>query len=97
MKAKLLPTPARVVAVNVEDLMAQLDSHGGFIEVRDPDSGTRVAYRRAIHEAGLADNLPHGYRIRHTGRDHGNLTIALVPVHDAPRARLGPIPIPERW
>jgi len=79
------------------EIVASVISAGGNLMVPDPQPSTRAAYRRIIHEILNGDFVPPGYRLRYKGRDHGDLTLAIVRVESEPRPDppSPPIPIPE--
>jgi hypothetical protein len=61
-----------------EELLAELTSGDGLVTVASPSQGQRARYRRAIHRLIAEHRVPEGFVLRHTGRDHGDLTIRLV-------------------
>lgn len=60
-----------------EDLIKRLQSNGGTLQVENPDEETRASCRRAIHAAKQHGLVPAGLRLRHTGRNSGDLIIKL--------------------
>ncbi len=66
---KVPSTPADLVLVEA----------GHTITVTDPTPAERAAWRRVIYALINSDAAPARYRLRHSGRDHGDLTIRLVP------------------
>lgn len=81
----------------IVDLIERVRAAGGAFRVEDPEPAVRAAYRRAISAAITSGEVPEGYRLRHTGRDRGDLTIRLVRTDDLPRPRqrLPAVPIPD--
>ena len=78
-----------------EDLAAQilkeLTSGDGKLTVASPSERERARYRRAIHCLIVGHVIPEGFVLRHTGRDHGDLTIRVIREAEEPR----PQPAPE--
>lgn len=89
--------PAHQPRVEIPDLVERVRRAEGVLRVEDPDPGWRAAYRRAIHTAITTGAVPEGYRLRHTGRDRGDLLVRLVPAEQASarRAPLPSVPIPD--
>lgn len=67
------------------ELLVQLTSAGGQLTVPSPTDRQRAMYRRAIHRLITGHYLPEGFVLRHTGRDHGDLTIRLQHADEVPR------------
>ena len=84
--------------VEIGDLIPQLQSARGLLNVDNPSEDLRAAYRRAISAAITSGSVPRGYMLRHTGRDRGDLTIRLVAAADVqPQSpRLSAMPHAER-
>ena len=81
------------------ELIVAIVAAGNELTITDPKPAERAAWRRVIYELINSDACPPGTRVRHTGRDHGDLAIRLVPdtAANEPRATpLEPIPIPTR-
>lgn len=77
-------------------LLAELASAGGHIIVASPSEKQRARYRRAIHRLITEHRIPDGFVLRHTGRDHGDLTIRLLREDDNPRPQPPPkIAVPQ--
>src|SRR5689334_7997008 len=86
-----------MVPVNASELMKLLADHDGPLTVPQPRTGERAQWRRVIW-AALHDNAsPAGFRLRHRGRDAGDLVIWLEEITDAPPV-VAPqqIPVPAR-
>ena len=84
--------------VEAADLLERLRAAGGQLRLEDPAPAVRAGYRRAISAAITSGGVPDGYRLRHTGRDRGDLIIRLVAAEEDParrEPRPPPIPIPE--
>lgn len=78
------------------DLLAELVSAGGHITVASPSEKQRARYRRVIHRLIAEHRIPEGFVLRHTGRDHGDLTIRLLREVDSPRPQPPPkIALPQ--
>ncbi|MEU7913928.1 hypothetical protein [Microbispora bryophytorum] len=58
-------------------LIEQLQQADGIIHISNPDMETRASYRRLIDVVKRHGLVPEGYRLRHTGRDRGDLIIML--------------------
>ncbi|MCZ4500957.1 MAG: hypothetical protein JWQ74_3512 [Marmoricola sp.] len=71
-------------------LLAELASAGGHVTVVSPSHMQRARYRRAIHRLITEHRIPGGFVLRHTGRDHGDLTIRLLREDDTPRLQPPP-------
>ena len=56
----------------------------------------RAVWRRLIHATLDSGAIPSGRRLRHTGRDHGDLVVRLTSTDEATREVPEPLPIPER-
>jgi hypothetical protein len=77
-------------------LLAELVSAGGQVTVESPSEKQRARYRRAIHRIITEHRIPEGFILRHTGRDHGDLTIRLLREEDNPRPQPPPkIAVPQ--
>ncbi len=81
---------AEVEAVAAE-ILAELATEPRTVTVLAPAPRERALYRRAIHHIITTHQIPEGFQLRHAGRDHGDLTIRLIPESDAPQRR----PTPE--
>lgn len=92
-----------VISISAVELVRRLEAADGELRVKNPSPSVRSAWRRALHAARQSGVLD-GVRLRHSGRDSGDLVIQLVPTdteieRPAPRtvrlpARLGrPHPI----
>jgi hypothetical protein len=85
--------PATDTAAAIEalatDILAALDKDGYTLTVQSPSARERARYRRAIHHIITNGLIPDGFQLRHTGRDHGELTIRLTPESEVPQ-RLAP-------
>jgi hypothetical protein len=77
-------------------LLAELVAAGGHVIVASPSEKQRVRYRRAIHRLITEHRIPDGFILRHTGRDHGDLSIRLLREVDSPRPQPPPkIAVPQ--
>ncbi|WP_137146339.1 hypothetical protein [Mycolicibacterium sp. CR10] len=77
-------------------LLAELVSAGGQVIVESPSEKQRARYRRAIHRLITEHRIPKGFVLRHTGRDHGDLTIRFLRENDTPRLQPPPkIAVPQ--
>jgi hypothetical protein len=78
------------------DLVSALHASGGVMRVSNPTPQERAEWRRAIH-ASRAAAATAGQRIRHGGRDGGDLVIRLEP-QDAEIEAPAPttVPVPNR-
>lgn len=77
-------------------LLAELVSAGGHVTVESPSEKQRARYRRAIHRLITEHRIPEGFVLRHTGRDHGDLTIRFLREDDNPRPQSPPkIAVPQ--
>lgn len=61
-----------------EKVLAELTSGDGTLTVASPSERERAQYRRVIHRLITGRQIPEGLVLRHTGRDHGDLTIRLI-------------------
>jgi hypothetical protein len=79
------------------ELRTALDDSEGTVLVRNPSPAAWARLRRAIYALINGNELPNGTRLRHRGRDRGDLEISLVTVDDEPRPKPEPdrIPIPK--
>lgn len=84
-------------SMSPEDLVAELQSSDGVLNVPDPESEVRAGYRRAISKAITDGLVPDGYVLRHKGRDRGDLVVRLLSRDESAPAReqLLLIPVPE--
>ncbi len=81
------------------DLVAAIVEANNELRVTDPKPTERAAWRRVIYALINSNAAPPGLRLRHTGRDHGDLVIRLVPdtpVNEPRASPLQPVAIPER-
>ncbi|GAA2341156.1 hypothetical protein [Dactylosporangium salmoneum] len=69
----------------------------GLLRVADPPVSVRAAWRRTIFAAMQRRLVPDGYRLRHRGRDHGDLLIELHATDPAaaPTPDRPVVPVPE--
>jgi hypothetical protein len=70
--------------------LVALTSGEGVVSVASPSDRERARYRRAIHRLITGHQIPQGFTLRHTGRDHGDLHIRLVREVDEPRPEPAP-------
>lgn len=71
-------------------ILAELASEPRTFTVLAPAVRERARYRRAIHYIITTHQIPGGFQLRHTGRDHGDLVIRLIPESVAPQRPLTP-------
>jgi len=83
------------LTISPSGLLAQLEAGSGSLRIPNPTPEVRAAWRRAIYGLAVGGTLPPGSRLRHTGRDQGDMVIDLVPVHPVPVPR-SPVPVPPR-
>lgn len=76
------------------DILAALDKDEHTLTVRLPSARERARYRRAIHHIITNGRIPDGFQLRHTGRDHGDLTIRLIPESDVPQRPAPAVEVP---
>lgn len=60
-----------------KQLLADVERRGGTLTIADPSSSTRARYRRLLHACREHHLVPAGKELRFTGRDSGELVIAL--------------------
>jgi hypothetical protein len=65
------------VPVAADELIQRLWEHGS-VTVNDPPLEVRAAWRRVIDATKRQGLVPDGFRLRHRGRDHGDLVIELI-------------------
>lgn len=78
----MIDTAADIDALAAE-ILANLAAEPHVVPVLAPGARDRARYRRAIHHIITTHQIPEGFQLRHTGRDHGDLTIRLIPESDA--------------
>lgn len=81
---------ATTIEALAADILAELDKDGHNLTVRSPSARQRARYRRAIHHVITNGLIPYGFQLRHQGRDHGDLTIRLIPESDVPQRTPAP-------
>ncbi len=59
-------------------MIDRLQDEGGVLRIATPSPAERARWRRTIHAAITQGGLAPGTRLRHTGRDRGDLIIRLV-------------------
>ena len=86
------PTGSRPALDSVADveavvgrILSELATEPRTVTVLAPTARERARYRRAIHHIITNHQIPEGFKLRHTGRDHGDLVICLIPESDAPQ------------
>lgn len=79
----------------VEDLVEALRSGGGRFTVDAPDLDERRRWRRMLAAAQKHDAVPSGTRIRHAGRDSGDLAIWFETIAPPP-VEAADVPIPSQ-
>lgn len=67
------------------EVLVELATEPRTVTVLGPRARERARYRRAIHHIITNHQIPEGFQLRHTGRDHGDLTIRLIPESAAPQ------------
>lgn len=80
------PSAAQTPAISVKAAEALAEakelirtlSAEGTVELRDPVESTRALYRRLLHACREHHLVPTGFELRFTGRDAGDIVIALV-------------------
>jgi hypothetical protein len=83
--------------LTVGELVERVTANGGSLTIVDPDPSERRRWRRAIYFAVNSGGLPTGMRLRHAGRDRGDLVLRLVPDTPENQPRKTPEPsIPVR-
>lgn len=85
---------AAAIEALAADILAALDKDGHTLTVRAPSARERARYRRAIHHTITNGLIPDGFQLRHTGRDHGDLTIRLIPESDVPQRPAPAVEVP---
>lgn len=88
------PSEPERLHASVSELLDQLATGDGQLRVPDPSPELRAAYRRAIAATAIGQ-LPEGKRLRHRGRDRGDLVIELTDSADISNEPPLPIPIPD--
>jgi hypothetical protein len=83
------------LTISPGELLAQLEAGGGSLRIPNPSAEVRAAWRRAIHGLSVDGGLPPDNRLRHAGRDQGDMVIHLVPVDPAPVPRSS-VAVPPR-
>jgi hypothetical protein len=88
-----------VAAVRVPtaaELLEALRESESRVEVTNPPMPVRVRLRRSLYALINSDLVPEGQRVKHTGRNRGDMVITLVSVSDDPRPKAPsePVPIP---
>jgi hypothetical protein len=76
---------ATAIEALAADILAQLAEADHTLTMRSPGPRERARYRRAIHQIITRSLIPEGFQLRHQGRDHGDLTIRLIPERDVPQ------------
>lgn len=81
-----------------QGLLDELAHHGGTLTMTNPSSQVRASYRRAIWEAREDGLVSDGQRLRHAGRDRGDLHIWLAPTSEeaVQTPPLPRVPVPQR-
>ncbi|GLZ50336.1 hypothetical protein Acsp06_65210 [Actinomycetospora sp. NBRC 106375] len=81
--------------IGADELLARLGGNDPRVHVADPDPAVRAVWRRAIDAVRREHLTPPGMRLRHTGRDRGDLVIWLEPVEQAPPVRPDRLLVPS--
>lgn len=81
------------IPTSSSQLVAALIASDNQLTISDPAPDARAAWRRVLYALINSDAAPRGLRVRHTGRDHGDLVIRLVP--DTPANVPRPEPLPK--
>ena len=87
------PTIGQRGTPTASELLAAVEAAGGELRIPNPPTPVRVRLRRAIYALINQGELPAGTRVRHTGRDRGDLVISIVSISDSPRPEPRPDPI----
>lgn len=58
-------------------LIEQISASGGTVTVTDPSEPIRARYRRLLHACRVPHLVPSGQELRFTGRDTGDIVIAI--------------------
>lgn len=83
--ADLRPRHAELAAT--PDLIGQVQDAGGTLVVPNPSKKVRHAYLGALYRATQSGSMPEGQRMRHKGRDSGDLVFWLETDDPARRAK----------
>ncbi|MDD7966564.1 hypothetical protein [Actinomycetospora lemnae] len=81
--------------IGADELLARLSGNDPRVAVADPEPAVRAAWRRAIDAVRREHLAPEGMRLRHTGRDRGDLVIWLEPAEEAPPVRPDRLLVPS--
>jgi hypothetical protein len=68
---------SKATTISVPEMVRRLHNSGGELRLVDLSPAQRAAWRRTIYAAKVTD-LPVGYRLRHSGRNNGDMVIRLV-------------------
>ncbi|WP_328436232.1 hypothetical protein OHA71_49295 [Streptomyces sp. NBC_00444] len=96
----LAPRPsasAPSTAPEAAELITRLQQAGGTLHIINPTPDERAHWRRVLHAARADHLIPDGHHLQHTGRDQGDLIIALRP-EPPPRRSTPPnetVPVPD--
>lgn len=84
-------------SLSVAEAIRQIEEAGGTLRLVAPADSERATWRRVISLANSTGSLPDGKRIRHTGRDAGDMTVILADAEESgPPRTLPEVPVPER-
>jgi hypothetical protein len=83
------PRPAKPLKIPGSEVIAKVVAAGGELHIADPEAGLRHRWRQGIYDAVAAELAPAGKRLRHRGRDQGDLVVWLED------AVLSAVPAPE--
>ncbi len=88
-----------ITAADVAAMVSSIHEGGGELRLSGLSGPERAGWRRIIHAAITQGGLPAGTRLRHTGRDRGDLVIRLVAdtADNEPRKpETAKVPVPTR-
>jgi hypothetical protein len=68
---------AQATLDEAKELIERISASGGSITVADPSEPTRARYRRLLHACRVHHLVPPGQELRFTGRDSGDIVVAI--------------------
>jgi hypothetical protein len=77
-----------------KELLQAIEDAGGVLRVPDPPDPQRRHLRQAIHALINGDELPPGTRVRHSGRDRGDVVVRITE-EQRPPPKPEPLPVPQ--
>jgi hypothetical protein len=92
------PRPPKPLKIPGTEVIAKAVAAGGELRIPDPDAALRHRWRQGIHEAVAAELAPAGKRLRHRGRDQGDLVVWLedAVLSELPAPEYPEVVVPER-